>query len=40
VTGDRVTVTVTRHVDFQVLPGGTDLDATATARATQERPSP
>jgi Flp pilus assembly protein TadG len=40
VIGDRVTVTVTRHVDFQVLPGGTDLDATATARATQERPSP
>ena len=23
VTGDQVTVTVTRHVDFQVLPGGT-----------------
>lgn len=40
VIGDRVTVTVTRHVDFQVLPGGTDLDATATARATQERPTP
>jgi Flp pilus assembly protein TadG len=40
VIGDRVTVTVTRHVDFQVLPGGADLDATATARATQERPSP
>jgi Flp pilus assembly protein TadG len=40
VIGDRVTVTVTRHVDFQVLAGGTDLDATATARATQERPTP
>ena len=40
VIGDRVTVTVTRHVDFQVLPGGTALDATATARATQERPTP
>jgi len=39
-TGDRVTVTVTRHVDFQILPGGTSLDATATARATQERPTP
>jgi Flp pilus assembly protein TadG len=40
VTGDQVTVTVSRHVDFQVLPGGTSLDATATARATQERPAP
>jgi Flp pilus assembly protein TadG len=40
VIGDRVTVSVTRHVDFQVLPGGTELDATATARATQERPTP
>lgn len=40
VTGDRVTVTVSRHVDFQVLPGGTSLDATATARATQERSAP
>jgi Flp pilus assembly protein TadG len=39
-TDDRVTVTVTRHVDFQILPGGTSLDATATARATQERPTP
>jgi Flp pilus assembly protein TadG len=39
VTGDQVTVTVSRHVDFQVLPGGTSLDATATARATQERPA-
>jgi hypothetical protein len=39
VSGDRVTVTVIRHVDFQVLPGGTSLDATATARATQERPT-
>lgn len=40
VTDDQVTVTVTRHVDFQILPGGAHLDATATARATQERPTP
>lgn len=40
VTADHVTVTVTRHLDFQVLPGGIQLDATATARATQERPAP
>ena len=40
VTADQVTVRVTRHVDFHVLPGGTSLDATATARATQERPTP
>jgi Flp pilus assembly protein TadG len=40
VTADHVTVTATRHIDFQVLPGGADLDATATARATQERPAP
>jgi hypothetical protein len=40
VTADHVTVTVTRHLDFQVLPGGAQLDATATARATPERPAP
>jgi Flp pilus assembly protein TadG len=40
VTADHVTVTVTRHLDFQILPGGAHLDATATARATQERPVP
>lgn len=40
VTADQVTVTVTRNLDFQVLPGGAHLDATATARATQERPTP
>lgn len=40
VTADHVTVTVNRHVDFQMLPGGAQLDATATARATQERPAP
>jgi hypothetical protein len=40
VTADHVTVTVNRHLDFQVLPGGAELDATATARATQERPTP
>jgi Flp pilus assembly protein TadG len=40
VTADHVTVTVTRHLDFQVLPGGTRLDATASARATQERAVP
>ena len=39
-TDDRVTVTVSRHVDLQILPGGTSLHATATARATQERPTP
>jgi hypothetical protein len=40
VTAGHVTVTVIRHLDFQVLPGGAELDATATARATQERPAP
>jgi Flp pilus assembly protein TadG len=40
VTADHVTVTVTRHLDFQVLPAGTRLDATASARATQERAVP
>jgi hypothetical protein len=40
VTADHVTVTVNRHVDFQMLPGGAQLDATATARATRERPAP
>ena len=37
VTGTRVTVTVSRHVDFLILPGATRLDATATSRVTQER---
>jgi Flp pilus assembly protein TadG len=40
VTDDQVTVHVTRHVDFQVLPGGASLHATATARTTQDRPTP
>lgn len=39
VTGDEVTVTVTRRVGFQLLPGAANLEATATARATQERPA-
>lgn len=39
VTDDQVTVNVSRRVDFQILPGGVDLSATATARATQERPA-
>lgn len=37
VTGTRVTVTVSRDVDFLILPGATRLDATATSRVTQER---
>ncbi|HEX6421131.1 MAG TPA: pilus assembly protein TadG-related protein [Acidimicrobiales bacterium] len=37
VTDTQVTVTVTRHLDYLILPGGTDLDATATTRITQER---
>jgi Flp pilus assembly protein TadG len=40
VTDTRVTVTVTRQVDFAVLPGGTRLDATATSRVTREREAP
>jgi Flp pilus assembly protein TadG len=40
VTDTRVTVTVTRHVDFAVLPGGTRLDATATSRVTRDREAP
>jgi len=28
---------VRRHLDYMILPGGTDLDATATTRITQER---
>lgn len=37
VTDTHVTVTVRRHLDYMILPGGTDLDATATTRITQER---
>lgn len=37
VTDTQVTVTVSRDVDFLILPGGTHLDATATSRITQER---
>jgi Flp pilus assembly protein TadG len=40
VVDDQVTVNVTRHVDFHLLPGGTSLDATATARTTQDRATP
>jgi Flp pilus assembly protein TadG len=40
VSDTRVTVKVTRHVDFAVLPGGTRLDATATSRVTREREAP
>jgi Flp pilus assembly protein TadG len=36
VTDTRVTVTVTRQVDFAVLPGGTRLDATATSRVARD----
>lgn len=37
VTDTQVTVRVTRHLDYLILPGGTDLAATATTRITQER---
>jgi Flp pilus assembly protein TadG len=37
VTDTRVTVTVTRDVDFAVLPGSARLDATATSRVTRDR---
>jgi Flp pilus assembly protein TadG len=37
VTDTQVTVTVTRNVDFTVLPGSAHLDATATSRVTRER---
>jgi Flp pilus assembly protein TadG len=40
VSDTRVTVTVTRQVDFAVLPGGTRLDATATSRVTRDREAP
>jgi Flp pilus assembly protein TadG len=40
VTDTRITVTVTRQVDFAVLPGGTRLDATATSRVTRDREDP
>jgi len=36
VTDTRVTVTVSRRVDFSVLPGGADLDATATSRVARD----
>ena len=36
VTDTRVTVTVSRRVDFAVLPGGADLDATATSRVARD----
>jgi Flp pilus assembly protein TadG len=40
VSDTRITVTVTRQVDFAVLPGGTRLDATATSRVTRDRGTP
>jgi Flp pilus assembly protein TadG len=39
VTDVQVTVTVSRDVDFAVLPGSARLDATATSRVTRERAS-
>jgi Flp pilus assembly protein TadG len=40
VTDTKITVTVNRHVDFVIMPGGASLDATATSRVTQERATP
>jgi Flp pilus assembly protein TadG len=40
VSDTRITVTVTRQVDFAVLPGGATLDATATSRVTRDREAP
>lgn len=37
VSGQQVTVTAAREVDYLMLPGGAQLDATATSRVTQER---